>query len=55
MNLIFNKGEKLYFKQNPAEIIEKLTNIKLYDYQKQILNNYSELPPLVEVVASKEA
>ncbi len=38
MDLIFNNGEKLYFKQHPTEFFEKCMGIKLHNYQKQILN-----------------
>jgi len=38
MNIIFENGEKLYFKSNPAQLIQNLTNIKLHKYQEQILN-----------------
>lgn len=40
MNYIFENGEKLFIKEqseNPISMMEKITNQKLYLYQKQML------------------
>lgn len=40
VELIFHNGDRLYSKCsiNPTDVIEKAMDIKLYDYQKQIIN-----------------
>jgi len=38
MDLIFEDGQKLYIKQNPALLMETMMNTELCNYQKVVLN-----------------
>jgi hypothetical protein len=39
MDLIFENGEILYLKQNPALLMKKILDVNLCAYQKTIINN----------------